>query len=72
VLENMTRQAAIGASLLSQHESSLLSIDRIYFNELSVSAAAVTLDTEKPLWSSIAILAFCVLLCEWWYFHRRR
>ncbi len=72
VLENGTLRAQPGVSLLSSSETSLAAIDKIHFNELSVSAAGAPLKTEKSLWSALTLLAFCALLSEWWYFHRRR
>jgi hypothetical protein len=62
----------VGAGLLSPRETSLESEEEILFNEdLSVAASSETLKTERPLWKTLAILAFLVLLGEWWYFQRK-
>jgi hypothetical protein len=63
--------AEIGASLLSTSETGLESVDKIQFSELSVAAVTEPVKAEKSLWYLLAIMAFCVLLGEWWYFHRR-
>lgn len=61
----------IGASLLSVEETSLSGVDRIYFNEVSVAAQEQRLKEDKPLWTQLALLAFGLLLLEWWYFQKR-
>jgi hypothetical protein len=62
----------IGASLLSASETQLGAIEKIQFNELSVSAASRPVKAERSLWYLLAVIAFCVALGEWWFFHRRR
>ncbi|MEX2286054.1 MAG: VWA domain-containing protein [Planctomycetaceae bacterium] len=62
----------VGVGLLDARESGLTATDEIRFPEdLAVSAAVEDVRTDKPLWPTFAILGFCVLLVEWWYFHRR-
>ncbi|MEZ6049093.1 MAG: VWA domain-containing protein [Planctomycetaceae bacterium] len=71
IREGETVVARRGASLLNQRESSLTSNEKIQFDELPVAAAASLVDTDKPLWRYLAILAFVVLALEWWFFQRR-
>ncbi|WP_437204300.1 BatA domain-containing protein [Planctomicrobium sp. SH664] len=61
----------IGASLLNPGETSLASVDRIQFNELSVAAEEKRLQEDKPLWPKFAFVAFGLLLAEWWYFQKK-
>ena len=63
--------ARIGASLLDSTESTLVSASEIQFRELSVSAAETRVKSDRPLWPILAVIAFCFLLVEWWYFQRR-
>lgn len=72
IREKGAPKTRVGASLLSTSETLLRAIDKIHFSELSVAAASAPLKTDKSLWLRIAMLAFCVLLGEWWYFNRRR
>jgi hypothetical protein len=59
-------------SLLSPSETSLVSVDRLEFNErLSVASAGAPIKTDWALWPSLVMLAFVALLVEWWYFQRR-
>ena len=61
----------VGASLLSASETRLERVEEIQFaEELSVAASSVAPKTDRPLWSILAVAAFCVLLGEWWYFNR--
>jgi Ca-activated chloride channel family protein len=71
VREAGEEQARRAISLLSSSESSLVGVDRILFSELAVDASDSVLDSDRPLWSMIAIIAFLVLLLEWWFYHRR-
>ncbi|QDT97436.1 vWA domain-containing protein [Gimesia aquarii] len=61
----------ISVSLLNPMETSLVSVDEIQFSEVPVSAAQTQIDSDKPLWSEFALIAFVLLLLEWWYFQRR-
>ena len=61
----------VGVSLLDARESSLAPAQRINVGELSVDAETQTPRTNALLWPVLALLALCVLLCEWWYFQRR-
>jgi hypothetical protein len=64
--------ATVGASVLDAGESSLASADEIVprDEELRVGASTTTIDTNRPLWPTLAWIAFVVLLVEWWYFQR--
>lgn len=61
----------LGAGLLDPRESSLAGVEEIQFREVSVGAAETTVRNDQPLWKYLAIMAFVVLLIEWWYFQRR-
>jgi hypothetical protein len=63
-------QMRIGASLLSSSETFLSYTEEIHFNELSVRTAPVSVRTDQSLWRYFALLAFCLLLLEWWFFHK--
>ncbi len=61
----------VGASLLSSGETRLAGVEKLQFAEdLSVSAAAGELKTDRPLWPLLALVGFVVLLGEWWYYQR--
>ena len=64
--------ARVDVALLSPSETGLRAAEEIRFDEdLSVAAASVIPPTARRLWPPLAMLAFCVLLVEWWYFNRR-
>ncbi|MFN0051968.1 MAG: VWA domain-containing protein [Planctomycetales bacterium] len=63
--------ASVGVSLLTGSESSLATVDRLQFRELAVGAADSLLKTDRPLWTLLAGIGFCLLIVEWWYFQRR-
>jgi hypothetical protein len=62
---------SVGAGLLSSTESSLSAVDGIRFREIAVDASSSPLRADKPFWYALALCAFGVLLCEWWFFQRR-
>ncbi|MHC4879683.1 MAG: hypothetical protein ACYTGL_24785, partial [Planctomycetota bacterium] len=70
ILDGGSELASVAVSLLDRMETSLASVEQIQFDELSVEAAEELLDTDRPLWSTLAAIAFAVLLIEWWYFQR--
>jgi len=61
----------ISVGLLNPLESSLVSVDEIQFSEVPITAASSQIDSDKPLWNEFALIAFVLLLGEWWYFQRR-
>jgi len=61
----------ISVSLLNPLETSLVSVEEIQFTEVPVTASQDQIDSDKPLWSEFALIAFGLLLVEWWYFQRR-
>lgn len=64
---------SIGTGLLSGTETSLKPVEELRFSELTVATdEARQLDSDKPFWWILALLAFAVLLFEWWYFQRAR
>ena len=70
ILEGGSEVDTIAVSLLDTMETSLVQADEIQFNELSVGASEELLDSDRPLWSTLAIIAFVILLAEWWFFQR--
>lgn len=70
ILDGGSEVESIAVSLLDTMESSLVQADEIQFNELSVGASEELLDSDRPLWSTLAIIAFVILLAEWWFFQR--
>ena len=71
VLEDGSRVARVGASLLDSQETSLATVDEIQFREVPVSAATSEVRTDFPLWEYLTIFAFAALLFEWWLYCRR-
>lgn len=61
----------IGVGLLDASETSLVTADRIQFNEISVAAEEDLVPADRPLWPTLATLAFVVLLIEWWLYQKR-
>jgi hypothetical protein len=61
----------IGVSLINSTETSLSGVDEIQFREVKVGAESERVQTDKPLWGTLAFVAFIVLLLEWWYFQKR-
>jgi hypothetical protein len=61
----------VGVSLINSTETSLTGVDEIQFREVTVDAESERVKTDKPLWGTLAFVAFVVLLIEWWYFQKR-
>jgi hypothetical protein len=61
----------IGAGLLNSTETSLFGVDELQFREVPVAAESERVQADKPLWSTLALAAFIMLLIEWWYFQKR-
>lgn len=61
----------LGVSLLNSTETSMNGVEKFEAKEATVTAATDQLDTDKPIWSSMAAIALFVLLFEWWYFQKR-
>ena len=62
----------IGASLLSDSETSLASVSEVEFGDrISVATANVMPKADHSLWWPLALAGFAVLLIEWWWFQRR-
>ncbi|MFP6765219.1 MAG: VWA domain-containing protein, partial [Planctomycetaceae bacterium] len=61
----------LSLSLLSTDETSLATVQEIQFSELSVEASGSVIESDRPLWSPLAMIAFGVLLLEWWFYQRR-
>lgn len=60
-----------GVGLLNATETSLVGVDEIQFREIKVGAEEERLKQDKPLWTTLAVLAFVVLMLEWWYFQKK-
>ncbi len=71
VLSKGTEKKAVGVSLLHAGETSLESIESISLVEGAVAASQVQPETNRSLWSSIALLALLLLAVEWWFYQRR-
>lgn len=66
--ESATR---IGVALLNPTETSLEGVSEIQLNEVAVAAEDSVKKTDKPWWPTLAMLAFGLLLVEWWVFQKR-
>ena len=63
--------AQLNASLLNAGETTLKSVEQLQFDEdLAVAASSGEVRTDRPMWPLLALLAFAVLLGEWWYYNR--
>ena len=75
VLDSGELVASVGTGLLSPQETTLTAVEELRFTELNVAtgeAEITMLDSDRPLWWLLALLAFVFLLVEWWYFQRAR
>lgn len=61
----------IGVGLLNSTETILSGVEKFETKEATVKAVEQKLDTDKPIWSSMAGIALFVLILEWWYFQKR-
>jgi hypothetical protein len=61
----------IGVSLLASRESSMESVEKLNFPEVSVAAAESTVKTDEPLWGWFAMAGLVLLAVEWWYFQKK-
>lgn len=73
VMDGANLVTSIGTGLLSGTETSLKPTEEIRFSEQTVATEdAKQLDSDRPLWWILALIAFGVLMFEWWYFQRAR
>ena len=73
ILDGKDVATSIGTGLLNTTESSLKAVESLRFTELTVAAEkSDRIDSDQPLWWTLALLAFGVMLFEWWYFQRAR
>ena len=73
VMDGSNLVTSIGTGLLSGIESSLKPVEELRFSELTVATdEAKQVDSDQPFWWIMALLAFGVLMFEWWYFQRAR
>ena len=61
----------VGVSLLASRESSLESVEKLNFPEVSVSASDTTVKSDQPLWGWLALAGLALLAIEWWYFQKK-
>ena len=62
----------VGASLLSESETGLASVNEVEFGDrISVGTAGIVSKSDRSLWWPLALAGFAVLLVEWWWFQRR-
>jgi len=61
----------LGMSLLSSRESSMETVDKLSFPEVSVGAAEAAIKSDQPLWGWLAVAGLMLLTVEWWYFQKR-
>ena len=73
ILEGTDVATSIGTGLLNTTESSLKTVEALRFTETTVAAEkSERIDSDQPLWWTLALLAFAVMMFEWWYFQRAR
>lgn len=71
-LEGGGEDRSFGVSLLSMTETRLVRVEELRFDEhLSVEAEENVVKAESSLWVRLVLLAFFVLLGEWWFYQRR-
>lgn len=63
---------SLSANLLSSDETTLTSVDSIQFDEQTVGSADEILSSDRPLWSTLTLVAFGFLLIEWCFFQQPR
>lgn len=68
----VSEQRSVAANLLSSAESTLTPVSSIEFDEQTVTSASEVLTSDRPVWSMVTLLAFGLLLVEWWFFQRPR
>ena len=79
VVSDGSREAGrVGISLVNSRETTLagLPLDRrgqplLQFRETSVAADTAPVENDRPLWQLFALLAFALLVIEWWFFQKR-
>lgn len=58
-------------ALLDEAESNIKPRDELQFGKYTRVSASTVHRANLELWRTIAAIALCVLLFEWWYYHRR-
>ncbi len=72
VMDGGVERAAVEVALLAPSETGLAGVSEIIFDEdMAVGEASGPLRADRSLWMALALIAFLVLLVEWWYFNRR-
>lgn len=61
----------VGVALLNPTETSLFGVEKIHLNEVAVTAESELIKADRPWWPTLALLAFLLLLVEWWVFQKR-
>jgi hypothetical protein len=66
-----TNETLFCVDLLDAAESNIQPRDELHLGKYTKVAATTMQRANMELWRTIAALALCVLLVEWWYYHRR-
>ena len=61
----------VGTSLIASRESSMESVEKLNFPEVSVSASETAVKSDRPLWGWLAAAGLTLLAIEWWYFQKK-
>jgi hypothetical protein len=61
----------LAANLGSAEESDVAPAPTINLEALALTAEAKAEDARRELWKVFALIAFCVLMLEWWVYNRR-
>jgi hypothetical protein len=70
-LKTGTNDTVFCVALLDPAESNIKPRAELQFGNYSKVSATTLHRTNMELWRTIAAVALCVLLLEWWYYHRR-
>jgi hypothetical protein len=66
-----TNETAFCVALLDEAESNIKPREELQFGQYTRVSATSLHRTNMELWRTIAAIALCVLMFEWWYYHRR-
>jgi aerotolerance regulator-like protein/VWA domain-containing protein len=61
----------VGTSLIASRESSMESVEKLNFPEVSVNASETAVKSDRPLWGWLAAAGLTLLAIEWWYFQKK-
>jgi hypothetical protein len=66
-----TNELTFCANLLDHEESNIKPRDELQLGATTSVSATTDQRASRELWRWLVSLAFCALLFEWWYYHRR-